>query len=162
MCLRERNTHEPRLGAKSGTLSPVLRQRRAFHQVTTSSLAEITGDARIVHTLVSRAVRFNESRRGIWGLPLHIKTLSRQEALWKATTNVLSTYVVDNFPAHLNELMKSLTREDIHRIMLEIQDSARLHEDILLILHLQQYLDSGHLDIYVLSIPRLLQLMRKR
>ena len=39
------------------------RQRKAFHDVTMASLAEIVGenqDARSVHTLVSRAVRFHE------------------------------------------------------------------------------------------------------
>ncbi len=39
------------------------RQRKAFHDVTTASLAEKAGenrDARAVHTLVSRAVRFRE------------------------------------------------------------------------------------------------------
>jgi tetratricopeptide (TPR) repeat protein len=41
------------------------RQRRAFHDATSASLAEIAGekqDARSVHTLVSRAVRFHEKR----------------------------------------------------------------------------------------------------
>src|SRR5271157_54022 len=40
------------------------RQRKAFHDVTKASLAEIAGekqDARSVHTLVSRAVRFREA-----------------------------------------------------------------------------------------------------
>jgi tetratricopeptide (TPR) repeat protein len=39
------------------------RQRRAFHDVTSASLAEVAGekqDARTVHTLVSRAVRFQD------------------------------------------------------------------------------------------------------
>jgi LysM repeat protein len=38
------------------------RQRKAFHDVTKASLAEIAGeqDARSVHTLVSRAMRFHE------------------------------------------------------------------------------------------------------
>src|SRR5271157_1425849 len=39
------------------------RQRKAFHEVTAASLAEVAGenkDARTVHTLVSRAVRFRE------------------------------------------------------------------------------------------------------
>jgi len=43
--------------------SPVQRQRKAFHDVTAASLAEISGEkqeARSVHTLVSRAVRFHQ------------------------------------------------------------------------------------------------------
>ena len=42
----------------------IQRQRRAFHEVTTASLAEIVGeaeDSRSVHTLVSRTVRFRDA-----------------------------------------------------------------------------------------------------
>lgn len=42
-------------------------QRRAFHDATSASLAEVAGekqDARSVHTLVSRAVRFHEQSAG--------------------------------------------------------------------------------------------------
>jgi hypothetical protein len=58
------------------------RQRKAFHDVTKASLAEIAGEnqqARSVHTLVSRAVRFHEK-----GTPERTQALraAAVEALW--------------------------------------------------------------------------------
>jgi hypothetical protein len=48
------------------SVTAVQRQRRAFHQTTTASLSEIPGetsDARSVHALVSRTMRFSDRHR---------------------------------------------------------------------------------------------------
>lgn len=61
------------------------RQRRAFHDVTSASLAEITGEnhgARSVHTLVSRALRFHEK-----------SALERMQALRTAAVKALSVEI---------------------------------------------------------------------
>src|SRR5271157_580632 len=66
------------------------RQRKAFHEVTTASLAEITGEqqeARLVHTLVSRAVRFQEK-----GAP------ERTQALRAAVIEALEAEIAEAAP----------------------------------------------------------------
>ena len=63
------------------------RQRKAFHEVTKTSLAEVAGerqDARSVHTLVSRAVRFKEK-----------STAERTQALRSAAVIALTAIIAE-------------------------------------------------------------------
>ena len=69
---------------------PERRQRQAFHDVTNASLAELAGekqDARAVHTLVSRAVRFHEK-----GTP------ERTQALRTAAIEALTSEIANAAP----------------------------------------------------------------
>ncbi len=63
------------------------RQRKAFHEVTKTSLPEVAGekqDARSVHTLVSRAVRFKEK-----------STAERTQALRSAAVKALTAVIAE-------------------------------------------------------------------
>ncbi len=69
-------------------------QRRAFHQVTKASLAEIAGEeARSVHTLVSRAMRFSEQ-----------SALERTDALRVAAVEALTSRLAA--VSHIGEYSK--------------------------------------------------------
>ena len=131
------------------------RQRKAFYQVTSASLAEISGDsgdARTVHTLVSRTMRFHERRRGLSRLALGRIVLARRaDILRRATVDALFAPFGDmTIVPHVDELFKRLSRDDILGQMAEISDDPDPRpSDILLLMHLQRYVDTGKLELYL-------------
>jgi hypothetical protein len=92
------------------------RRRKAFHQTTTASLSEIaseTDDARSVHALVSRTMRFGDRRQGLIDRANRHTGEPRTGLLRNATLDVVTEMLearedVTNIP-HLEHVLKLIS-----------------------------------------------------
>jgi hypothetical protein len=142
-------------------------QRKAFHEVTTTSLAELSGeqqDARSVHTLVSRTVRFHGQPASPLGRVLRRLLKPRTDVLRKTAISILFDHLlkgknVQDGMSHFTELvLRGLEADYVLQTLRDLDP----RDSVLSQMYWLQYMKTGKLHAFNYDLLRHLFKLSKR